>query len=123
MSVDLSVTVGNKLLLVDVSISHPTAPSHVAKSAVNALAVADAAAARKVAKYRAMAAAQGAEFVPFACESFGGMAKQAAEFMQRMVKLSKDQQHLWQPREVVYGLERAVALAIQRGNGLTVSQG
>ena len=79
------------------------------------------AAQRKVDKYKAEAEANGYTFIPFAVETFGGWTAPAASFVTDMIKLAK-QQHVWAPFEVVYGLQREIAIAIQRGNAAIVRE-
>jgi hypothetical protein len=64
-----------------------------------------------------LAAAAHAEFFPFVVESFGGFGATAAEFVQSFVRAS-----IWRGAyEIVYGVSRDVAIAVQRGNALMAS--
>ncbi len=76
---------------------------------------------QKSAKYRDLAAAAHAEFFPFVVESFGGFGAKAAEFVQSFVRASKSSHLAWCPHEIVYGVSREVAIAVQRGNALMAS--
>ncbi len=63
-----------------------------------------------------MAKASHAEFFPFVVESFGGFGVRAAEFISSFVSASKSSHLAWCPHEIVYGVSRDVAIAVQRGN-------
>jgi hypothetical protein len=76
---------------------------------------------RKSAKYRDLAAAAHAEFFPFVVESFGGFGAKAAEFVQSFVRASKNSHLAECPHEIVYGVLRDVAIAVQRGSALMAS--
>ena len=46
---------------------------------------------QKTAKYSTMAKAQGAKFLPFAVEMYGGMGKSAKQLLQLINKSARDQ--------------------------------
>ena len=58
---------------------------------------------------------------PFAIETFGGIGKEACAFIKQVLKLAGDLAYVWAPKELVYGLPQAVAVAVQRGNAKAVA--
>jgi hypothetical protein len=53
-------------------------------------------------------------------ESTGGCGKEAALFFKEVVRASKAARGSWCPKDVVYGVARDVAIAVQRGNNAIV---
>ena len=72
-------------------------------------------------KYKGLARREGATFVPFVVETFGGVGKQASDFVKTTVKLANDLKYRWSPSEVLYGLHEVVAAATLRGNAAAVA--
>ena len=72
-------------------------------------------------KYGVMARAEGAKFVPFVVETFGGVGKEASSFVRTTVKLAGDLKFRRAPSEVLYGLHEVVAAATLRGNAAAVA--
>jgi ribosomal protein L11 len=95
---------------------HPSANSYKVAAAKKQLSTTVIAERRKISKYTEMAKAARAEFFPFVVESFGGFGVKAAEFVDAFVAASKSSHSAWCPREIVYGVTRDVAIAVQRGN-------
>ena len=118
---DLDCTLGLKRFLIDVTVRHPTAPSHVGVASRRSLAVAEQAEKDKTRKFASASRVLKAHFVPFAVETFGGIGKAARSFVSEMVKSSRALQFQWVPPEALYGLLNTVAVAIQRGNARTVA--
>ena len=87
------------------------------------LAVAEQAEKAKTTYHSAttLAARPRATFVPFVLETFGGIAKQACGFIKEVLKLAGDLAYVWAPKELVYGLPQAIAIALQRGNAKAVA--
>ena len=63
------------------------------------------------------------KFVPFAVECFGGMGSQAERFLNTLSVYARDHLSAWSHYDVVEGLKKAIATAIQRGNGMVVIAG
>ena len=122
---DLDVSLGAKRFLVDVTVRHPCSKSRADRGSRARLAVAEHAERTKTAYHAAATAAARpkAAFVPFVLETFGGVGKQAAEFIKQVLELAGDLAYVWAPKEIVYGLPHACALAVtlQRGNAKAVS--
>ena len=103
---------------------HPCALSRVPVGSRAHLAVCEQAEREKTTKHAATtrAARPKAVFVPFAVETFGGIGKEACAFVKQVLKLAGDLAYVWAPRELVFGLPQAIAIAIQRGNAKAVSE-
>ena len=110
--------------LVDVTVRHPCSKSRVAVGSRARLAVAEQAEKAKTAYHsdatRAPAARPKATFVAFVLETFGGIGKQACAFVKQVLQLAGDLAYVWAPKELVYGLPQALAVALQRGNAKAV---
>jgi hypothetical protein len=120
---DLDVSLGAKRFLVDVTVRHPCSKSRAVRGSRARLAVAEHAERTKTAYHAAATAAARpkAAFVPFVLETFGGVGKQAAEFIKQVLELAGDLAYVWAPKEIVYGLPHALAVTLQRGNAKAVS--
>ncbi len=119
---DLDVTLGAARFLVDVTVRHPCAKSRVDVGSRARLAVAEQAEKSKT-TYHAdstRTARPKATFVPFVLETYGGIGKQACEFIKEVLKLAGDLAYVWAPKELVYGLPQALAVTLQRGNAKAV---
>src|SRR3569623_1189436 len=77
--------------LVDVSITHPGAPSFCQTSAFHPLHAAKEREKIKFLKYQALAASEDSKFVPFVLESYGGLGVHARIFLKEIISQSKDQ--------------------------------
>ena len=62
-------------LLTAVSVTHLLAPSNLAKAKKSTLGCAESRAQIKISKYSPMAKDQDATFIPFSCETLGGIHK------------------------------------------------
>ena len=83
---DLRVALGGKIYLIDVVVSHPTAQSNLRFAVAARLGCAAHAAKLKVAKYSALARAEGAEFIPFSIETYVVSATRHAASCRRLVR-------------------------------------
>ena len=119
---DLQLLLDARSILSDIVISHPTAPSHVAR-AQQQLAVAEHAATLKTRKYAALALKQRAAFIPFSMETYGGMSKHARELIDVIVQYAVDHQVLFSKQEIRTRLVGIIAIAVQRGNALAILAG
>jgi hypothetical protein len=107
---------GAKLVLCDVSVVHPSAPTHVNRGQEQ-LAVAEFAASEKRKQYTAMANQEGAEFIPIIAEVFGGLHSDAVSFFKRLSWLAEtDAACPWSRIEALVGITSAISIAIQLGN-------
>ena len=110
-------------ILSDVRISHPCCPTHAPDAARHSLATAKKAETGKIRKYRHTANIQAAQFIPFAVETFGGLGPQAEKLIKQIIITSRDQMILWPHLQLVEELRGAIAIAIQRGNAMTMLAG
>ena len=120
---DILLQLGSKKVTVDVTIVHPNSAGRVKefKEAHNKpLYAADVAAKQKVDKYSAplsdLGKAHNVEFVPFAADTYGGLARGARKFIMDTALAAKDKSSIWTVAEIRSYLVAAVAISIQRGN-------
>src|SRR6185312_684437 len=107
-------------VVTDIAVVDTLCPANRPSACKGKLACAEEA---KDAKYKAEVAAIGAgKFFPLAMESTGGMHKGCALAVAEILKQSK---HIgnWAPCEVVFGVKRAMAVAVQIGNAKLVLEG
>ena len=95
-------------------LTHPLAPSHLSLSRTAPLAAAKRAAANKRRRYEA-AATQRADFIPFACESTGGIGQDADDLINQLSLASKDHLTLPSHHPPANSIHSTVAIAITRG--------
>jgi hypothetical protein len=121
---DLQITLNYITYLIDVTVINPIAPS-VMKDVKNPLAAAKKAEKRKEAKYRRdmvhydeSGNRRDVKFVPFVLETFGGMGVQAQQFLSALSAHSRNHLSAWSHLDVVEGMKKATATAVQRGNGM-----
>jgi hypothetical protein len=91
-------------------------------AALGHLIIAKEAEGKKVGKYGALADGVHTKFYPVVFESFGGLGKLGAEFFSDFIKASRAAHMPWVPKEVVFGITRACAVAVQRGNALMAAR-
>ena len=120
---DIQMILNGQHILSDVRISHPCCPTHAPDAARHSLATAKKAEAGKIRKYRHTANIQAAQFIPFAVETFGGLGPQAEKLIKQIIITSRDQMILWPHLQLVEELRGAIAIAIQRGNAMTMLAG
>ena len=120
---DLHIVLPDASILTDVVITHPLAPSHVSLATTGALAVAQQAAVRKQHKYKQVADTQRARFIPFACETTGGISRGAEQLIDQLSLACKDHLTLPSHRSIAHSVHHSIAIAIQRGNALAIQAG
>ena len=107
-------------LLTDVSVTHPLAPSNLAKANKSALACAESRAQIKITKYSPMAKDQDATFIPFPCETLGGIHKLALKVVKRIAQSADDMTSLYPQTTLTNSLLYTVAISIQKGNAMVM---
>ena len=112
-----------KSTLIDVVISHPTAPSHQAAAKKGPLSVADEATKRKHKKYATMAQFQNATFNAFSCETYGGLSEEARKVVAQIADIAIDNGALQSRLSIINELLDEVAVHIQRGNAKMMHAG
>ena len=118
--------VNGEQLLVDVTIRTPTTPTYYEckdGSADEQLKSTVIAEQQKTNKYSAMAKAQDAKFLPFACEVYGGIGKSANKLLKQIYKSARDQMLMWPYQQIVEHLRGTVAISIQKGNAVAILAG
>jgi len=126
---DILLQLGSKKVTVDVTIVHPNSAGRVDRISsadlTKPLHAADIAAKDKVKKYSAplsdLGKAHNAEFVPFAGETHGGLARGARKFIMDTALAAKDKSSIWTVAEIRSYLVAAVAISIQRGNAAIIN--
>jgi hypothetical protein len=113
---DLLIEIAGQCYLIDVTIRHPLAPSHVDDCARDEEKILESAEAEKHREYRVMAEEMGATFVAFAAETTGRLGKDALAFIKTLIQEGARFKNVWAPRKIVQGIYRTVAVAIARGN-------
>jgi hypothetical protein len=101
--------------LVDVTIVHPTCPSHL-HVAAKQLQTAENAATQKKKKYAQMCENIGANFIPFAIESYGGYSRDALSLIEQIGVFASTHLSAWSKREIMTNLTAAIAISVQRHN-------
>ena len=119
---DLQLIMDQYNKLIDVTIVHPTCPSHV-KQAQTQLKTAHDACENKTNKYMKLAQQQSADFVPFAVESFGGLSDSATDLINEISVFASEHLSAWSKEEIIEDLTSAIACAIQRGNAIAALSG
>ena len=117
---DLQLWMQQKSTLVDVTIRHPAAPSHAHSSRIRLLNTANQSQREKQRKYKDLTKETNADFVTFACETFGGIAEEGRELIKDICITDRDFCFLWSAEDIQTSLPAAIAITIQRCNALTV---
>ena len=112
---DIHVTYADSRFLVDGSVAHPGAPSYCRTAAFTRLQASKTREARKSTKYQSLAAKEDSKFVPFVMESHGGYGLHAKQFLDEMIRQSKD--HI-QPSVIRFRdyATRALSVCLLNGN-------
>ena len=119
MRPDLLVHLGCTRYLIDNVISHPLAPSHLAR-AQRSLGTAAYAETRKRRAYGQLCAGIGASFVPFSCESFGAIGECASTFIKALCTHAA-QFSPWTHAAFYRAVSFSIGVAIQQGNARIVA--
>lgn len=120
---DLHIVIPGLSVLTDVVVSHPLAPSHLSAASVKPLTTANQAALRKHNKYKQLADTQQSHFLPFSVETTGGMTEDAEELVDQLSLTCKDHLTLPSSRPFAHSIRSSIAVAIQRGNAITIQCG
>jgi hypothetical protein len=113
---DIKIFLGPTAYSVDVGVVHPTAPYSIRYSAREPLGAADAYAKHKIRKYSAQAEREGATFVPFIVETFGGFCKQATELVKAIAKYAHLNSAVWSSAATLTGLRTEIHAELFAGN-------
>ena len=74
-------------------------------------------------KYGSIAARIGAELLPFAVESFGGMAPDAFKLIHTIAEEGEDTMRMWSSGQIARHSLCLTATAVQRGNAMMMLHG
>jgi hypothetical protein len=80
------------------------------------LATAATAAVAKKKKYSEMSLLQGAEFIPFAMETYGGVHPSYWQLIKEIGTFAVDHESAWGKRDIIDHCLQATAIAVQTGN-------
>jgi hypothetical protein len=120
---DLQIVFPGEHVLTDVVVTHPLAPSNIARAAGGAASVAKGWQERKRNKYEKTAAHHEARLLPFAVETFGGLAPDAVTLLKELSRAGEEHLGLWPRDVIVRQLLGSVAVAVQKGNAMAVLSG
>jgi hypothetical protein len=113
---DIFAVLGPKSYHIDVRVTHPTSLSYVETACQGPLRAGEAAAQEKRRRYAAMAHADGAEFVPFIVETFGGFGKDARIFIADLARFAATTSQVWSAAETRFLVRAEVQRALFEGN-------
>jgi hypothetical protein len=121
---DIKVTLDDKTVLLDLSVTHPLAKSYVHGASQRKLAAAHEREKVKVKKYvPATEKLHNHSFLPIVFESYGGVAKDAQNFI-KMVARYADQNSLTDaPSSIMASLRNALAITLKKGNAGMLREG
>jgi len=119
---DLQIIMGHKHYLLDVTITHPTAPANLSHSQ-KPLGQAHAAEKLKCRKYDQITQEQHAIFVPFVIETYGGLGVCAQKLLNELSIFAIDHAVIRSRYDIVNGLRYSIACSVQRGNAMIASAG
>jgi hypothetical protein len=112
---DLRLQAGAECYLLDVTVAHAAAKSYFKRGAERRLYAAGQLARQKDSKFLERVQRMGAKFVPFACESYGALSKEAETFLENLADYkSKDVPALRTP--FLRWIRSRVSVAVQHGN-------
>ena len=113
---DIYAVLGPKAYHIDVRVTHPTSVSYITVACQGPLRAAEAAAQEKRRRYAAMAHAEGATFVPFVIETFGGFGKDAKAFIADLARFASTTSQVWSAAETRFMVRAEVQRALFEGN-------
>ena len=116
---DLQILFPARMLLTDVVVAHPLTSSHISRRQ----SVAGLKQQEKRHKYASVAAKIGAELLPFAVESCGGMAQDALKLIHAMAEEGEDTMRMWSGEQIARHSLCLTATAVQRGNAMMMLHG
>ena len=120
LKLDLHFSFPGQQILSDVVISHPLCPSHVRMCSKKQLNLAEWAARKKHHSYDDVARQHHMRLLPFSVETMGGLSSEAAELIEQIGLACRDHVCLQTHDSIARGVLASVAVAVQKGNALTV---
>jgi hypothetical protein len=114
---DIQISLPDRTLLGDVTITHPSSKSNRdVVAAKGVAAVGDISAARKNSKYDKLAASAEMEFSPIVLYTYGGLHRSTTKFIKSLVDSLDPATCLVSRLEFKQALKEQIAIAVQRGN-------
>jgi hypothetical protein len=114
---DLQISLPDRTLLGDVTITHPSSKSNRGvASAKGVAAVGDLSATSKNGKYGELAASAEMEFLPIVLYTYGGLHRSTNKFIKSLVDSLDPATCLVSRLEFKQALKEHIAIALQRGN-------
>jgi hypothetical protein len=117
---DLHISFPGQQILTDVVISHPLCPTHVNTASKKQLILAEWAARRKHNSYDDVAREHHMRLLPFSVETMGGLSTEAQHLIEQIGLACRDHLCLETHESIARGVLASVAVAVQKGNALTV---
>ena len=97
----------------------PAAPSHAHAAKNTSLYIAKQAEKQKTKKYQELLNYNAnTDFVPFACETFGGIGNFGRELIKDIGTTARDYSYEWLPEDIQIALPCAIAVTIQKCNAM-----
>ena len=116
---DTEILLGNKHILIDVSVAMPTCNTAInLRAEPKQLAFAKDKALNKVRKHRENAEFLHAQFIPFVMEGYGGIIPECKELLSSLLYYSYDNTSPSSQSLLASHLYSSIAVALQRGNSL-----
>ena len=134
---DLLLLMDNQIVLVDVTICHPTHNNnninninnnnshnnnYLSSSSVlfppQPFTQLNQRIKAKLKKYKSLTDKHGANFSVFACETYGGFSSSSEQLIERIARFAHEHQSAWTSEELLLHLKSSVSIAIQRGNAM-----
>ena len=104
-------------------IVNPLCPTHLIASSKESLASVRGGERKKTNKYKGTASQHEAKFIAFVIESTGGLSDTAVFLLKQILLAGRDNRTLWPWEEVRKECFCLVAIAIQKGNAMTMIAG
>jgi hypothetical protein len=114
---DLDIVTPGETLSTDVSVTNPTAQSHISKSCSTNLGAAKARERVKVTKYKLLCAQESNTFIPFVLESYGAFGSHCSELITQMLNSGLEISPTpFNPIHARRVLAQTLSVALQVGN-------
>ena len=118
---DLKVSLHQQVYYFDFTVAHPLTESNLI-SAQAVLGTTMRSEGIKDDKYLDFCKQLGAEFVPFAFETYGGLGAKAKKFLSSLARFARENSHVIPPGEIMNSLRYSLAVVLQKGNALIVQR-
>ena len=121
---DLLLSLPGRLILTDIAVCHPLAPGMLRNGqGMRMLGRAKTMEGVKRRKYAKLSSLRQYELLPFAVETYGGLAPGAVKVIQAMAQAATQHLSLWSRTDILRELVGSVAIAVQRGNVMSYLEG